>query len=401
MNLTNKPIGVVYGVPGYYPSCYPYAVGCGQCGSCNPGSLVTAQDVVGEEGVPVNGHMPYNTFRIINQKPYLIDNTDMVYGAKLKVAESIYTRVSRTKDLSCLNLAATVDMTHDTISNTLWFGNLCDMISAQYKELKGKLPVAKQTVRFRLEYTVFDTNGGNVYQSHVDCFVKNSAMHYTDMKDYFVNSYMGMMIGDIPSLTFQGMYTLRLDTISMYVDTIPNDEELNSYYAFNEERTKINIEHETVEAAEATETLYCTAEIGWTTQFQANMSTRIRFSFTAFVGDMPWVYNTYPIYQCLNRPIDAIVDELLATVETLTQEVDELRAKNFELEERVAVLENKAYDVVEYHQNTQYQKGQLLYAEVGVLYQASVDFVSDNTAETTAESMVIDIDAGKLVKVGE
>ena len=275
------------------------------------------------------------------------------------------------------------------------------MISAQYKELKGKLPLVKQTVRFRLEYTVFDTNGGNVYQSHVDCFVKNSAMHYTDLKDYFVNSYMGMMIGDIPSLTFQGVYTLRLDTISMYVDTVPNDEELNPYYAFNEERTKINIEHETVEAAEATETIYCTAEIGWTTQFQANMSTRIRFSFTAFVGDMPWVYNTYPIYQCLNRPIDAIVDELLATVETLTQEVDELRAANFELGERVSVLERKAYDVNEYHQNTQYYKGQLLYAEIGVLYQASVDFISDNTAETTAESMVIDIDAGKLVKVGE
>ena len=234
MNLTNKPVGVIYGVPGYYPSCYPYAVGCGQCGSCTPGSLVNKQDVVGTEGVPVNGKMPYNTFRIIDQKPYLIDNTDMVYGAELKVSESIYTRVTRTQDISCINLAATVNMTHDYISNTLWVGNLCDMISAQYKTLKGKLPVVKQTVKFRLQYTVFDTNGGNVYQSHVDCYVKNSAMHYTDIKDYFVNSYMGIMIGDIPSLTFQGMYTLRLDTISMYVDTIPNEEELNPYYAFNE-----------------------------------------------------------------------------------------------------------------------------------------------------------------------
>ena len=400
MNLTNKPIGVVYGVPGYYPSCYPYTVGCGQCGSCTPGSLVTAQDVEGHEGVPVNGKMPYNTFRIIDQKPYLVDNTDMVYGAKLKVSESIYTRISRTQDISCVNLAATVNMTHDYISNTLWFGNLCDMISAQYKTLKGKLPVAKQTVRFRLQYTVFDVNGGNVYQSHVDCFVKNSAMHYTDLQDYFVNSYMGIMIGDIPSLTFQGMYTLRLDTISMYVDTVPNEEELNPYYAFNEERTKINIEHETVEAAESTETLYCTAEIGWTTQFQANMSTRIQFRFTAFVGDMPWVYNTYPIYQCLNRPIDAIVNDLLETVESLTQQVDELNAAKIALEERVAVLENKAYDVVEYFQNTQYYKGQLLYAEMGNLYQATQDFISDNTDEkTTAESMQIDIDAGKLVSI--
>lgn len=400
MNLTNKPVGVIYGVPGYYPSCYPYAVGCGQCGSCTPGSLVNKQDVVGHEGVPVNGKMPYNTFRIIDQKPYLIDNTDMVYGVELKVSESIYTRVSRTQDISCINLAATVNMTHDYISNTLWVGNLCDMISTQYKTLKGKLPVAKQTVKFRLQYTVFDTNGGNVYQSHVDCYVKNSAMHYTDIKDYFVNSYMGIMIGDIPSLTFQGMYTLRLDTISMYVDTIPNEEELNPYYAFNEEKTKMVVEHETVDIAESTETLYTTTEIGWTTQFQANMSTRIQFRFTAFVGDMPWVYNTYPVYQCLSRPIDAIVNELLTTVESLTQRVDELTAANIELANRVEVLEQKAYDVKPYNRNTQYYKDQLLYVERGNLYQVVADFISDNTdGKTTAESFQIDIDAGKLVSI--
>lgn len=401
MNLTNKPVGVIYGVPGYYPSCYPYAVGCGQCGSCTPGSLVNKQDVVGNEGVPVNGKMPYNTFRIIDQKPYLIDNTDMVYGAELKVSESIYTRVSRTQDISCINLAATVNMTHDYISNTLWVGNLCDMISAQYKTLKGKLPVAKQTVKFRLQYTVFDTNGGNVYQSHVDCYVKNSAMHYTDIKDYFVNSYMGIMIGDIPSLTFQGMYTLRLDTISMYVDTIPNEEELNPYYAFNEEKTKMVVEHETVDIAESTETLYTTAEIGWTTQFQANMSTRIQLRFTAFVGDMPWVYNTYPIYQCLNRPIDAVVDELLETVESLTQQVDELRNANTDLTTRVETLEQKPPYVDEYKQNTLYHKGQLLYIEIGKLYQTSTEFTSDATAETVAESFEIDVTNGNLVKLGE
>lgn len=401
MNLTNKPVGVIYGVPGYYPSCYPYTVGCGQCGSCTPGSLVNKQDVVGNEGVPVNGKMPYNTFRIIDQKPYLIDNTDMVYGAELKVSESIYTRVSRTQDISCINLAATVNMTHDYISNTLWVGNLCDMISAQYKILKGKLPVVKQTVRFRLQYTVFDTNGGNVYQSHVDCYVKNSAMHYTDIKDYFVNSYMGIMIGDIPSLTFQGMYTLRLDTISMYVDTIPNEEELNPYYAFNEEKTKMVVEHETVDIAESTEILYTTAEIGWTTQFQANMSTRIQFRFTAFVGDMPWVYNTYPIYQCLNRPIDAVVDELLETVESLTQQVDELRIANLDLTTRVSTLEQKPPYVDEYKQDTQYHKDQLLYIEIGKLYQTSTDFTSDGTAETAAESFEIDVTNGNLVKLGE
>lgn len=400
MNLTQKPIGMIYGVPGYYPGCYPYNVPCNQCSSCTPGSLVNSQDVVGEEGVPVNGHVPYNTFRIIDQKPYLIDNTDMVYGAKLKVSESIYTRVSKVSDLSCINLAATINLTTDPMSNTILNGALCDMISAQYKTLKGKLPVAKQTVRFRLEYTVFDVNGGNVYQSHVDCYVKNSAMHYTDLKDYFVNSYMGIMIGDIPSLTFQGVYTLRLDTISIYLDTIENDGEINPYYAFNGDRSKMVIEHDTVENAEATTLIYKTAEIGWSTQFQANMSTRLQFRFTAFVDDMSWMWNTYPVYQCLTRPIDAVVEELVNTVESLTQRVDELTVANLELAGRVSVLENKAYDVAEYQRNTQYNKGQLLYAEVGQLYQVVNDFTSDNTDEkTTAESMQIDIDAGKLVSI--
>lgn len=400
MNLTQKPVGIVYGVPGYYPGCYPYNVPCGCCSSCTPGMLVNKQDVVGDEGVPTNGHMPYNVFRIVDQVPYLVDNTDMVYGAKLKVSESIYTRVSKLSDLSCINLAATINMTSDLMTNTVLSGALCDMISAQYETLKGKLPVVKQTVRFRLEYTVFDVNGGNVYQSHVDCFVKNSAMHYTDIKDYFVNSYMGVMIGDIPSLTFQGVYTLRLDTISIYLDTIPNDGELNPYYAYNEERTKMIPQHETIESAESTELIYKTAEIGWTTQFQANMSTRLQFRFTAFVNDQPWFYNTYPVYQCLSRPIDAVVNELLTTVESLTQRVDELTAANLALTERVETLEQKAYDVKPYNRNTQYYKDQLLYAERGHLYQVVADFISDNTDEkTTAESFQIDIDAGKLVSI--
>ena len=400
MNLTQKPVGIVYGVPGYYPGCYPYNVPCECCSSCTPGMLVNKQDVVGDEGVPTNGHMPYNVFRIVDQVPYLVDNTDMVYGAKLKVSESIYTRVSKLSDLSCINLAATINMTSDLMTNTVLSGALCDMISAQYETLKGKLPVVKQTVHFRLEYTVFDVNGGNVYQSHVDCFVKNSAMHYTDIKDYFVNSYMGVMIGDIPSLTFQGVYTLRLDTISIYLDTIPNDGELNPYYAYNEERTKMIPQHETIESAESTELIYKTAEIGWTTQFQANMSTRLQFRFTAFVNDQPWFYNTYPVYQCLSRPIDAVVNELLTTVESLTQRVDELTAANLALTERVETLEQKAYDVKPYNRNTQYYKDQLLYAERGHLYQVVADFISDNTDEkTTAESFQIDIDAGKLVSI--
>lgn len=400
MNLTPKPVGMIYGVPGYYPGCYPYNVSCNNCSSCTPGMVGNKQDVVGEEGVPTNGHMPYNVFRIVDQVPYLVDNTDMVYGARLKVSESIYTRVSKLADLSCINLAATINMTSDLMTNTVLSGALCDMISAQYKTLKGKLPVVKQTVRFRLEYTVFDVNGGNVYQSHVDCFVKNSAMHYTDIRDYFVNSYMGVMIGDIPSLTFQGVYTLRLDTISIYLDTVPNEGALNPYYAYNEERTKMIPQHETIEAAESTELIYKTAEIGWTTQFQANMSTRLQFRFTAFVNDQPWFYNTYPVYQCLSRPIDAIVEELLTTVESLTQRVDELTAANIDLTNRVEVLEQKAYDVKPYNRNTQYYKDQLLYVETGNLYQVVADFISDNTDEkTTAESFQIDIDAGRLVSI--
>jgi hypothetical protein len=116
---------------------------------------------------------------------------------------------------------------------------------------------------------------------------------------------------------------------------------------------------------------------------------------------MPWVYHTYPIYQCLNRPIDAVVDELLETVESLTQQVDELRISNTDLTARVETLEQKPPYVDEYKQNIQYHKDQLLYIEIGKLYQTSTDFTSDGTAETTAESFEIDVTNGNLVKLGE
>lgn len=383
-NCTPTPVGVIYGMAGNCAACSPYINkrGC----NCQQGNIITKQDVVGHEHVPVDGKMPYNVFRVINQTPYVIDNTDMVYGAKIVFSETVLTRVSRTQDMSCINLAATINMVNHITSNTNLTGNMLEMISMQYKQLKGKLPVGKQTVQFKVNYSVYDGSGGLVHQGSGDTYVKYSALHYTDIQDFFVNSYKGIIMTDIPTIGFIGPCTISIDTVNMYIVTIPNDGEENPYYAFNDDHDKIVMEHETIEGSTVGESvLVYSSEVGYTTTFTPNMSTRLTFRFTAFTGDCIWMWNTYNAYTALNRPLDSIVDDLLNTVESLTA--------------RIVELENKPA-TTEYTQNTSYKKGVLLYAEAGAVYQATQDFRSNDTAgNTVIESFKQDIADGNLVEL--
>lgn len=57
------------------------------------------------------------------------------------------------------------------------------------------------------------------------------------------------------------------------------------------------------------------------------------------------------------------------------------------------------HDIEKYLKNTDYTEGQLLWVEVGVLYQAAEDFTSSNEEGTAAENMLLDIQAGLLVPI--
>lgn len=81
-------------------------------------------------------------------------------------------------------------------------------------------------------------------------------------------------------------------------------------------------------------------------------------------------------------------------------EIEELNARIDELNERVTQIDVSKLSVTEYEQNTDYPRGRIVYVTPGQLYQADQDFTSDNTpGKTVQESMVIDIDAGKLKAV--
>ena len=81
-------------------------------------------------------------------------------------------------------------------------------------------------------------------------------------------------------------------------------------------------------------------------------------------------------------------------------EIEELNARIDELTERVNQIDVSKLSVTEYTQGEDIPRGRIVYVTPGQLYQATVDFTSDNTSgKTVQESMTIDINSGKLSAV--
>lgn len=81
-------------------------------------------------------------------------------------------------------------------------------------------------------------------------------------------------------------------------------------------------------------------------------------------------------------------------------EIEELTNRLNELDERVTQIDVSKLSVTEYTQGEDFPRGRIVYVTPGQLYQATVDFTSDNTpGKTVQESMEIDINAGKLSAV--
>lgn len=81
-------------------------------------------------------------------------------------------------------------------------------------------------------------------------------------------------------------------------------------------------------------------------------------------------------------------------------EIEELTNRLNELDERVTQIDVSKLSVTEYTQGEDFPRGRIVYVTPGQLYQATVNFTSDNTpGKTVQESMTIDINAGKLKAV--
>lgn len=380
------------------PPMYPYS-GSKQCmcDCCNYMHQPTSYNKY-----PASGPMQENAFMIVNATPYLIDNFNVSYGTKVSVSEGIYTRISARKDISCINLAGTIDMTDGIITNTTKNAFLCQTIENNYETLENVLSIQKPTIQFKLYFHVEDAQGGVVYESTTNAYAQKYQFHYTDIHDYFVTSFKQLFLCEIPSLDFQGVYNLILDKIEAYANVIITKDhataEMNPFYQFTNNNTNITVQHETIDITEPDgAVMIATADLNWTTAFQANLTTRFKFSFTAFMSNLISSGNTFDIYNAIFYPKQATIEQLKQQVSILTGAVSELQLKVAKL---TADFANFYYTSEEYRKNTYYHEGTLVWITKGTLYQVNEAYTTtDDESVTVQQAFEADITAGKLIPV--
>ena len=181
---------------------------------------------------------------INDANPYLIDTTNMSYGQALTFSENIYTRVTKRDDPSCINLTARFDFTDSSLTNTVRFDFLKNYIARKYEELSGVLPIIKNGIKFRIHYAINNIDGGIEYEGHTDCKVDTTHFHFTSIKDVFVQSAKGLIIDNIPAMTYQGRYIITIKNVEAFIEVIDTkshlqDPSLNPYYTFTDNNRKI------------------------------------------------------------------------------------------------------------------------------------------------------------------
>lgn len=343
---------MLYPPPPNYPYMRPT---CDSYGHCDCGHHCPDQQtpVTPSQQFPVSGSMQGSGCVVTGAYPYLFDTTMTTYGLVLNYSESVYTRISQRPDPSCINLTGTLDMTDTTYPNNVRYEFLKNNIDTNFESLKGNLPVMKDTLRFRIYYTVYDSKGGIVHTANVDAETKNIALHYTDIKDLFVNSVKTCVIDNIPAMTYSGLYKIKINKVDAYARVVDTNKHLmdtvNPFYQFTNNNTKIVLQNETISNTETdSEILIASCEPNQTFDYIANVSNRLRFSFTAFLSMMIVCGDTAEICDKLNNPTHFSLQKLQTEVDSLTEasvdlrtDVNGLNEENETIKENVSSLQDE------------------------------------------------------------
>lgn len=308
------------------PAAYPYvrpavdSYTCSCCGNIEP----TMKDY------PSSGPFKGSAFALDNANPYLIDSTYMSYGQALTFAENIYTQVTKRDDPSCINLTARFDMTDSSLTNMVRFDFLKNYTARKYEELSGVLPIIKNGIKFRVHYIVYNVDGGIEYEGHSDMTVNETHFHFTSIKDVFVQSAQGLIIDNIPAMTFQGQYTICITHVEAFVNVIDTkshlqDPSLNPYYTFTDNNRKIQL-HNTEITGETpdSELLIGDCMVQKSFPYLANVTTRLRLSFIAFTSLPIACGDTSPIWFALNEPTEQSITQLRNEVSAMEEQITAL-----------------------------------------------------------------------------
>jgi hypothetical protein len=393
----------------------------------------------GDLRYPAGGPFVGSAFAMYNTMPYLIDSTTMNYGQVLNYANTIETTVTQRNDPSCINLAASFNITDNVLTNTVRMDFLKKYISRKYEELSGVLPILKGDLRFKVYYTVKDQYGGITHTGTCEAFANSTNFHFTDVKDVYVQSAKCLIIENIPAMTYQGLYTFILDRIEVYAKVINTKDHMidamNPFYVFTDNNTKIALQHETIDSmAPDDEIMISACDINRAFEYCANVTNRVRLSFVAFTSIPIACGDTSGVYESLNEPTEQIINQLRLEVSDLYEEVAQLRdmilAQNTKIatlegqvelnknnittntsnittlqsitsahastledhERRITALEGIPLAVIWYRAGFEFVRGQLTYLNPGVLYQATQTF-------TASGNLTDDINEGKLVPI--
>ena len=427
-------------ITGAYPHLRPVSDSysfctCSAPNRCDPKTVPPPPP--GMPHVPTFGPFIGNGFSLINTDPYLIDTTTINYGQIISYSETINNRVTRRADASCINVAATFDMTDNTLTNTVMCDFLKKYISHKYETLQGVLPVMKSKIRFRIYYTITDYNGGVMDTSHVDILTDDTHFHFTDVKDMYVTSAKGVVVKTIPAMTYGGEYTLTLDKIEAYVEYINTIDYVqvgtNPFYQFTDNNMKVVLQHEIIKNTQSSgEIKIAECPIVQSFDYVANVTNRLKLSFTAFMSNLIATPDTMDVWTALNTPTEEIVatlqsqvaelyakdeaqqlliEELTSRLDALeaqvnlnknniaanTRDIAQIRIKDEQQDERLTNLENRV-DIIEqrplalnkYEDGTKFVPSQLTWKGYGNVYQAARAFTAVGDFDT-------DVAAGNLV----
>ena len=333
------PVNCEFVIPAQYPYVRPVtdSYTCSCCGTIEPAL----------KDYPSSGIFKGNGFALDNADPYLIDTTNMSYGQALTFSENIYTKITKRDDPSCINLAARFDFTDSTLTNTVRFDFLKNYTARKYEELSGVLPIIKNGIKFRVHYVIYNIDGGIEYEGHTDSKVDVTHFHFTSIKDVFVQSAQGLIIDNIPTMTFQGRYTICITHVEAFVEVINTkehlqDPSLNPYYTFTDNNRKILLHNTEISGQEADDVLLIgDCQIQQSFEYLANVTTRLRMTYIAFTSLPIATGDTSPIWFALNEPTEQSITQLRNEVSALEDEVAALRAKDESQDAKITQLEGQ------------------------------------------------------------
>ena len=380
-----------------YPYPYPYMVaghyGCDCCQEMH-------QPTVEQTNIPSSGMMKGNLFVVANTTPFVIDQNVFEFGTKTSVSENVETRITRRKDECCINLAGTFDLTDQLITNTALYAFLQSTISSQFATLNSVLPIIRPIFTFKVYYQILDATGSIVDESYALSNIQNGKFHFTDVKDYFIESFHNVIVKNLGPFDYSGIYTLKFthaELIMSYIDTKEHlVNEFNPFYQFTNNNTSLVLQHNTIMETEPDGTVViASADLEYATQFQANVTTRLKLSYTAFTGGMSYATDVYGVWTSIFTPTEAIIEEMRNEIISMNETITALTSRVEALEE---IIDDVKKPMVPYEKNRPYKVGMLVWMNYGTLYQVTTNYTStSDPSVTTVEAFNQDIAAGRLV----